>query len=434
MKLKTILFMFLFTAFCVISSAQKIITIAGNGASGMSGNGGKATQASFNSPTGSAQDANGNVYIADNFNHVVRKIDRAGIVSIFAGTGHKGYSGDNGKALLAQLNEPNDVKVDRAGNVYIVDQRNNVIRKVSQKGIISTVAGSGTGGFSGDGGPATNAKLFIPTSIAVDTNGVIFIADAGNERIRRVDLTGTISTYVGNGTKGNSGDGKEAINASISYVNGMAIDRTGALIFAQKDNNVVRKVNSKGRIFAFAGTGKQGFSGDGGPAINAEFNSPYGVAIDEEGNVYVSDNGNGRIRKVSKKGTITTIAGNGISGNGKGTDPMEMSFNNPTFLDITMEGDLLIADRGNNKIRKLLLCPDLNVTPPKGLSVRQGETIELPMLVKGGRWSTSSDGISISPTGLLKGITAGPAILSFSSPEIPYCEVVVFQGKIEVLP
>ncbi len=434
MKFSAIILMISFIAFSNISNAQKIITIAGNGSGGMSGNGGKANQATFNSPTGSAQDAEGNVYIADNFNHVVRKIDRSGIIRIFAGTGQKGYSGDNGKAVLAQLYEPDDVKVDRSGNVYIVDQRNNVIRKVSQKGIISTVAGTGTGGFSGDGGPATNAKLFIPTSLAIDTNGVIFIADAGNERIRRIDVTGTISTYVGNGTKGNSGDGKEAINASISYVNGIAVDRTGALIFAQKDNNVIRKVNSKGRIFAFAGTGKQGYSGDGGPAINAEFNSPYGVAIDEEGNVYVSDNGNGRIRKISKKGTITTIAGNGKSGNGKGTDPMEMSFNNPTFLDITKEGDLLIADRGNNKIRKLLLCPDLNVSPPNGLSVRKGETIQLPAVVKGGHWSTSSDGVFISPTGLLKGITAGPAILSFSSPEIPYCEVVVFQGKIEVLP
>src|SRR5438876_1134763 len=290
-----------------------ITTIACNGTSGFTGDGGPATAASC-APYRVARDSAGNLYVADGSSRRIRKVSAAGIITTVAGRGTGQSSGDGGPATLAELIQPLSVAVDPGGNVYIADGGSNRILKVNTTGIISTIAGNGKKGFNGDGGPATSASLYYPSGVAVDPAGNVYIADAGNLRIRKVDTAGTISTIAGNGKEGFSGDGGPAASAELTFPVGVAVDPAGNVYIADEGSNSIRKVNTSGIVSTIAGNDTQGFSEDGGPATSASLNDPRGVAVDPTGNVYITDRGNNRIRKVNTAGIISTVAGSEVPG------------------------------------------------------------------------------------------------------------------------
>jgi hypothetical protein len=277
-----------------VSRGGTITTFAGGGSA--LGDGGTATSALLRFPIGVAVDDQGNVYIADADDHKVRKVS-GGTITTFAGTGKYGYSGDGGPATSARLNGPTGVAVDGQRNVYISDADNYRVRKVSPDGTITTVAGSGASGSSGDGGPATSARLNQPEGVAVDGQGNLYIADAYVHRVRKVSRGGTINAFAGGGSA--LGDGGPATSAQLSQPFGVAVDGQGNVYISEYADHRVRKVSPAGAITTFAGTGAGGYSGDGGPATSARLYSPYGVAVDGQGNVYVAEYGNGTIRKVT---------------------------------------------------------------------------------------------------------------------------------------
>ena len=311
----------------MVDTAGTITTVAGTGAGGFSGDSGLATNAQlyvgFVYPSGVAVDPTGNLFIADVVNNRVRKVDTAATITTVAGTETFGFSGDGGPAANAELFYPSGVAVDTAGNLFIADVENHRIRMVDAAGTITTVAGTGAGGFSGDGGPATNAQLTYPSGVAVDTAGDLFVGDTGNNRIRMVDAAGTVTTVAGTGTFGFSGDGGPAASAQLSGPSGVAVDRAGNLFIADHDNNRIRKVDSAGTISTVAGNGGGGFSGDGGPAASAQLAGPSGVVVDLAGNLFIADAGNNRIRMVqafvptttpTRTPTATPTAGGGGGG------------------------------------------------------------------------------------------------------------------------
>jgi uncharacterized protein (TIGR03437 family) len=316
--------------------------VAGNGTTGFSGDNGPATSAQLYFPTGIAVDSAGDLYIADTRNNLIRKVAN-GVITIVAGNGFEGFTGDNGPATAARLANPQGVAVDSAGNLYIADIGNYRIRKVSN-GVITTVAGNGTAGFSGDNGPATNAQLSGPISVAVDSSGNFYIPD--NNRIRKV-ASGMITTVAGNGTQGFSGDNGPATSAQLIDPEGIVVDSAGNLYFADGDNNRIRKV-SNGVISTVAGNGTQGFGGDNGAAVNAQLNFPHGVAIDSTSNLYIADSGNSRIRKVAN-GVITTVAGGGtlVGDNGPTTSAQ---LGDPSGVALDSSGNLYVADGVSNRI------------------------------------------------------------------------------------
>jgi sugar lactone lactonase YvrE len=320
-----------------------IVAVAGTGSAGYSGDNGPATQALLNGPWGLALDAAGNLFIADVYNYRIRKVSTDGTITTVAGTGKPGFSGDNGKATDAQLKFLGSVVVDGAGNLFIADFSNHRVRKVAPDGIITTVAGSGpvdavsapdgspqNGGFSGDNGPATDARLNGPAGVAVDAHGNLFIADYGNNRVRKVDAaTGMISSV-----------------ARMSGPVGLAVDSAGDLFVAEYSGNRVRKVTPDGMITTVAGGGLPADSlGDGGKATDARLSSPVGLAVDSAGNLFVTDNS--RVRKIDAvTGIITTVAGNGKNQPyaGDGGLATETGFRGPFGLAIDAGGNLLIAD------------------------------------------------------------------------------------------
>jgi trimeric autotransporter adhesin len=331
-----------------------ITTVAGDGDSGFSGDGGPAASASLDFPSGVAVDSAGNIYIADVGNNRVRKVsfgtNTTGTITTVAGNGNAGFSGDGGPAASASLNLPNGVAVDLAGNLYIADTANGRIRKVSS-GAISTVAGNGNSGFSGDVGPATTATFLLPYGVAVDSAGNLYIADTFSERIRKVS-NGTITTVAGNGSEGFSGDGGPATSASLFLPQGVAVDSAGNLHIADTFNERIRKV-SNGTITTFAGNGDYRFSGDEEPATSAALYLPFGATVDSAGNLYIADTYNQRIRKVSN-GTISTVAGNGNAGfSGDGGPATSASLNSPNAVAVDLAGNLYIVDTLNERIRKV---------------------------------------------------------------------------------
>jgi uncharacterized protein (TIGR03437 family) len=351
-----------------------ITTVAGNGTAGFSGDGGPATSASLNSPQGIAVDATGNLYIADAGNQRIRKVSPTGTVATIAGSGIQGFFGDGGPATRASLNHPLRVTVDSAGNLYVADSENERIRKVSPNGIITTVAGNGVRGFSGDGGPATSASLNEPYGVAVDAAGKLYIADSFNARIRRVSPGGIISTMAGNGTAGFSGDEGPAINASLSLPLGVAVDASGNLYIGDGFNNSIRKVRVDGTIVTLAGNRRFKFAGDGAPALSASLNMPSGVAVDAAGNLCIADTLNARIRRVSPSGIINTVAGNGIAGFfGDGGPATSASLAVPSGVAADGLGNFYISDFLNNRIRKVSPSGIINTVAGNGVAGFSGD-------------------------------------------------------------
>lgn len=355
---------------------RQITTVAGNGVTRVdvtgatvgtySGDGGPAWQAGLSRPFAVAVDRAGNLIVADTFNNRIRKVAiGTGAITTIADNGDYHYSGDGGPATAAGIS-PNSVAMDRAGNLYIADAANYRIRKVSAAtGTITTVAGSGIFGDSGEGGPATQAAIGFPNDITVDRSGNLYVADFGSERVRKVaSKTGIITTVAGNGTRGRdsagnivgsySGDGGDARAAALNHPTCVVVDRAGNLYIADRDNYRVRKVDAAtGIITTVAGIGSYGFSGDGGPATSAALAQPSGLALDSRGNLYIADTGNNRVRMVAAvTGIITTIAGNGVAGDGGDRGAAtHAALNRPLGLALDRMGNLYIADSGNNRVR-----------------------------------------------------------------------------------
>jgi hypothetical protein len=333
-----------------------ITTVAGNGTFAYSGDGGAATNASMNTPYGTAVDATGNLFIADAYNNRVRKVAVNGVITTIAGNGVQGYSGDGGAATNASLNRPFRVAVDTSGNVFLTDSGNARVRKVDINGIITTVAGNGSHGYSGDGGAATNAKLSTPCDVAVGTSSNLFFSDYGNNTVRKVAANGIITTVAGNGTKSYSGDGGPATNASLNSPNGMTVDNSGHVFIADFFNNRIREVGTDGIIRTIAGNGTQGYSGDGGPATNASLNQISGVAVDDSGNLFLAQSGNDVVREVNAGGIITTVAGDGTTGySGDGGPATNANLHYPTHVTLQGSSCMFIVDCGNSVIRKVVL-------------------------------------------------------------------------------
>ncbi|MBC7554486.1 MAG: T9SS type A sorting domain-containing protein [Taibaiella sp.] len=333
-------------------SAQTITTIAGNGTPAFNGDGITASVASLNGPFAVAVDNAGNVYIADRLNNRIRKVDISGIITTIAGNGISGYSGDGGPATNAQISAPTGVAVDNAGNVFIADRNNHCIRKIHND-TITNVAGNGTAGFGGDAGSATAALLDAPRSVATDNAGNIYIADQSNNRVRKINTSGIITTVAGNGTAGFSGDDGPATDARLYNPAGIAVNVLGDIYIADVDNQRIRKVTSTGKINTYAGTGTSSAAGDNGPATAAGLSEPIGVAVDQSGKVFIADGWNFKIRMVNASGTITSIAGIGTAGfSGDGGPATYANLNNPYGVAVDSIGNIYIADYTNNRIRK----------------------------------------------------------------------------------
>jgi uncharacterized repeat protein (TIGR01451 family) len=404
-------------------------TVAGNGTSGFNGDGGLAVTATLFNPLGVAVDAGGNIFIADTSNLRIRKVGPNGVISTVAGSGLS-FVGDGGLATVASLNFPTGVAVDGSGNVLIGDTYNRRVRRVRPDGKIETVAGSGEHGYSGDGGPASSATFRYPTGVAADSSGNLFIVDTCNDTVRRVSSDGVINTLGSAGTwffcdfetyfmpailavdqQGtlfvpNTGNHRiqritssgtvstAATFAQFEYPTSVAVDHEGNLFVVVDQDHRIRKVTPNGIMSTVAGTGDEGFSGDGGAATSARLMYPTAVAVDREGNLFIADSGNARIRKVGRDGIITTVAGNGISGfSGDGGLATAASLGYVYGLAVDAEGNLFLADSSNNRIRKVTftVAPALTALTPDKTSptavvevVMKGVNFTMPLTINTG--------------------------------------------------
>jgi sugar lactone lactonase YvrE len=337
-----------------INPAGIITTVAGNGGDGLfSGDGGPAVQAQLNHPSGVAVDSAGNIWIADTFNNRIRMLSSSGIITTMAGSGAAGDSGDGGPASAAQLRWPGGMTFDHSGNLLVADVLHHRVRMITPAGIITTAAGNGTAGYSGDGGPATGAQLFAPKDVALDASGNLYIADNFNNRVRMVSSAGVMVTAAGGGLPGSgfSGDGGSATSAQLNGPTGVAVDDAGSLYVADTGNFRVRKISPSGMITTIAGTGVQGYSGDGGPATRAQLAVPVGVKVDGAGNVYIADGAS--IRRVSTDGIITTVAGTGTLGYAGDGGPATAAQLDSWGMAFDRAGNLYVAAPWNNAVRLL---------------------------------------------------------------------------------
>ena len=331
-----------------VATTGTLTVVGGNGTMRSSGDGGLATNASFQGPSAIAANGVGNLFIGDGC--AVRKISADGTISTFAGTGSCGYSGDGGLATQALIGGAAGIALDSKGNLYFSD--NNRIRKVTPQGIISTVAGNGLSCCTGDGVPATATALNSPYGLVVDQNGVLYIAETGNDRVRRVGSNGIITTIAGGSGEGYSGDGGAATGAMLNRPEGIALDAAGVIYVADTNNERVRRITPDGIIQTVAGTGEMNFTGDQGQASLATLHLPMGVATDGFGNVYIADSFNYRVRRVDPLGTITTYAGRSGAA-GDGGQARDAVLSNPASVVVDASGNVYISDTRNNCVRRI---------------------------------------------------------------------------------
>ncbi len=334
-----------------------IETVAGNGRQGFSGDGGKATSAELDSPFGVIRGPDGGIWFCEYRGNRVRRVSPEGVISTIAGNGESGYSGDGGPALEATFNLPHEVRFDAAGDLFIVDMANHVVRKVEMSsGLISTVAGTGRPGYAGDGGPASEAGLKQPHSIQFGPAGDLFICDIGNHVIRKVDKgSGMISTIAGTGKPGPTPDGAPIRGTPLNGPRSLDFDRSGNLWLVTREGNQVFRLDLKaGTIHHAAGTGRGGMSGNGGPATEATLKGPKGIAVDNGGNVWLADTDNHSVRRIDAgTGIIRHIVGTGEKGDGPDGDPLKCKLDWLHGVSVDSDGSILIGDSGNHRIRAL---------------------------------------------------------------------------------
>ncbi|MES2701663.1 MAG: T9SS type A sorting domain-containing protein [Bacteroidota bacterium] len=399
------------------AQGQTITTYAGTGVSGNSGDGGPATSALLSTPKNVAIDGAGNKYIVSG--NVIRRVTPAGVISTFAGMGATGFAGDGGPATLALLNGPTGVTVGPSGNIYIADRFNNRVRMVNTSGIISTVAGNGTYASSGDGGTATAASIAWPANVAFDGSGNMYIAEQAGERVRKVTIFGAISTVAGSGCVGcglYSGDGGPATAARFDGPYGIVIDPVGRIIVSDLYNNRVRMIDTSGIISTLAGNGLGAYTGDGVLAYTTALYHPSGIALDLLGNLYIADADNNRIRKVLTSGVITTFAGTGVPGfSGDGGNADAAQLQSPAGVVVDGTGNVYIADANNHRVRRVS-CPGLPVagaiTGPS--TVCEDAIITLSDTSTGTWTSSDTSKATISPTGVVTGVAGGVTTISFT--------------------
>lgn len=333
----------------------KIQTFVGTGERGYAGDGGPATGALLSEPFMCAFDPQGNLFVAEATNHCIRRVDQAtGVITTVAGTGSEGYSGDGGLAVQATFNQPYSLQIDGNGDIYIVDRLNAVVRKVdAASGTLTTVAGTGKQGYGGDGGSGTAAQLREPNDCFLDGRGGLLIADVQDQRIRRLDLaTGIINTFAGNGRKERTGDGGPAIEAGILGARAVCQDGAGNTYICEREGNGVRMVDLQGAMSTVAGTGDGGYTGDGGPAIAATWGAPKAIRCDHQGNLLVVDTENHAIRKIDAASrVVTTIVGGHKGGEGDGGDAVNAGMDRPHGADVDAQGNIYVADSNNHRVR-----------------------------------------------------------------------------------
>lgn len=382
-----------------------ITTFAGSGVRGFSGDGELATQAALNYADAVAFGATGNLYFCDSNNNRVRKVDTQGIITSVVGNGDGTDSGDGGPAIQAGLT-PLALAFDKAGNLFISDANNNRIRKVDAQGVISTVAGTGsTAGYSGDGGPATQANLASPYGLGFDAAGNLFFSDGGNRRIRKIDTLGIITTVAGNGTDQASGDGGAATAAQLSFSYQIAFDATGNLFFADYINARIRKIDTQGIVTTIAGTGTVGYAGDGGPATQAQLSYPAAVVTDSAGNLFVSEVGDYHIRKIDTQGIISTIAGNGTYGySGDGGPAPQAALSTPYGMAFDTSGDLFFGDARNDRVRRVskagggvMTMPTTTTLAVSPNPVNQGQLVTFTATVAASSAGGGTEAIAAQP-------------------------------------
>lgn len=325
---------------------------AGVGIPGFSGDGGPATEAKLAVPSGVFIDADGNTVISDTANDRIRVIGIDGTIRTIAGTGERATTGDGGPASDASLSSPTAVFVDGAGSIYFSEWTGHRIRKISPTGTITTVAGTGSHGFGGDGKPGTETNLWSPSAIYLDGDHNLYIAEWDNHRIRKVASDGTVSSLAGTGLPGLSADGTAASKARISRPNGIFVAQDGTVYFSEVGNQRIRRITQNGILETVVGTGSSAFGGDGGPATDASIENPSGLFIDAGGNLFFSDSGNSRIRKIAPDGTITTVVGGAPFGQVDAEDPTELPLHAPNAIFVDRQGDLLVVEGSGHWIRR----------------------------------------------------------------------------------
>ena len=332
-----------------------IYTHAGTGEAGYTGDGGPATEATMREPFMCAFDDAGNLYVCEATNHIVRRVDaQTGVITTIAGTGEAGYTGDGGPATEATMREPYSLAIDSDGSVYIVDRLNAVIRRVDAGGIINTVAGTGEPGYSGDGGPGIEAQMREPNDCFLDGKGGLLIADIQDQRIRRLDIeTGVITTFAGNGEKTRAGDGLPATEAGILGARAVCMDAAGNTYIAEREGNGVRVVTPDGIMGAVAGANAElGYSGDGGPALDSTWAGPKGIRCDTQGNIIVTDTENHAIRRIdAATHIVTTIAGGQLGDHGDDGPAADAGMDRPHGCEIGPDGSIYVADSNNHRVR-----------------------------------------------------------------------------------
>jgi sugar lactone lactonase YvrE len=383
------------------SSSQIITTFAGTGPGGYNGDGIPANTAQLNNPNSVNVLPSGTIIITDGYNQRIRTIDGAGIINTYVGNGTQGYAdGPVGQAIVA---EATGISYDQQGNLYFADFAGHRVRKITS-GTVTTLAGTGTAGYGGDGGPGTSAQLNHPCGLWIDPQGNVYFTDRDNHRVRKIDLNGTITTVAGIGTGTYSGDGGPATSAGLNMPNKVAMDASGNLYIADAMNHRVRKVTPGGTISTFAGTGVAGYSGDGGPSTSAQVNRPMGLGIDAAGNIYIADFNNNRFRRVNANGIISTFAGTGTAGSaGDGGSPTSAQLSSPYGINFDNIGTAYIDDPGNNKIRKVTCVQPTVTTSSSRTLICAGETATLG--VSGGDLYSWSNGATTATIQITPSVT-----------------------------